>query len=213
MPAIPEETEAAEAEGVEFAFLAAPHRIVGDAAGRVKSIEVVRTRLGEYDKTGRRKPISTEEIRSIACDTVVLAVGETVDKDFAAASGLKMNEQGTIEVDRYSLETSRQQFYAGGDLISGASNVSNAMGYAKTAARHIDERLMGGQRFPLIMPEFEYENTLPAHVSESRRHNPVERPAAERAKTFGEAVIALTAVEATEEAFRCLRCDIRNEEH
>jgi NADH-quinone oxidoreductase subunit F len=213
MPAIPEETEAAEAEGVEFAFLAAPHRIVGDAAGRVKSIEVVRTRLGEYDKTGRRKPISTEEIRSIACDTVVLAVGETVDKDFAAASGLKMNEQGTIEVDRYSLETSRQQFYAGGDLISGASNVSNAMGYAKTAARHIDERLMGAMRFPLIMPEFEYENTPPAHVSESRRHDPVERPAAERAKSFGEAVIALTAVEATEEAFRCLRCDIRNEEH
>ncbi len=31
MPAIPEETEAAEAEGAKFVFLAAPHRIVGDA--------------------------------------------------------------------------------------------------------------------------------------------------------------------------------------
>ncbi len=213
MPAIPEETEAAEAEGVEFAFLAAPHRIVGDADGRVKAIEVVRTRLGEYDKSGRRKPITTDEIRSVACDTVILAVGETVDKDFAAASGLKMNEQGTIEVDRYTLETSRPNFYAGGDLISGASNVSNAMGYAKTAARHIDERLMGTKRLPLVMPQFEYDNTPPAHVSEARRHNPVERPAAERAQTFAEAVIALTAVEATEEAFRCLRCDIKGEEH
>jgi NADH-quinone oxidoreductase subunit F len=186
---------------------------VGDAQGRVKAIEVVRTRLGEFDKTGRRKPVSTDEIRSLACDTVILAVGETVDKDFAAASGLKITEQGTIEVDRYSLETSRPQFYAGGDLISGASNVSNAMGYAKTAARHIDERLTGARRFPQILPAFEYDNTPPVHVSEFGRHNPAERPAAERATSFGEAVIGLTAVEATEEAFRCLRCDIRNGDH
>jgi NADH-quinone oxidoreductase subunit F len=213
MPAIPEETEAAEAEGVDFAFLAAPHRIVGDAEGRVRAIEVVRTRLGEFDKSGRRKPVTTDEIRSVACDTVILAVGEVVDKDFAAASGLKMTEQGTIEVDQYSLETSRPQFYAGGDVISGASNVSNAMGYAKTAARHIDERLTGARRFPLIMPSFEYDNTPPAHVSEDRRHNPEERPAAERARSFEEAVIGLAAVEATKEAFRCLRCDIRNEGH
>ena len=48
-------------------------------------------------------------------------------------------------MDRYSLETSRSKFYAGGDLITGASNVSNAMGYGKKAARNIDERLMGGE--------------------------------------------------------------------
>src|SRR5262249_29403983 len=48
MPAIREEVEAAEAEGAHFMFLAAPHRIVGDQ-GAVKSIEVVRTRLGEFD--------------------------------------------------------------------------------------------------------------------------------------------------------------------
>lgn len=213
MPAIPEETEAAEAEGVEFVFLAAPHRIVGDATGRVKAIEVTRTRLGEYDRTGRRKPIATDEIRSIACDMVILAVGETVDKDFAIASGLKISEQGTVEVDRYSLETSRPMFYAGGDVITGANNVSTAMGYGKRAVRYIDARLMGASRMPLIMPQFEYENTPPAHVSEARRHCPGERPAAERARNFDEAVITLTAVEATEESFRCLRCDIKGEEH
>ena len=42
-----------------------------------------------------------------------------------------------------TLETSRSKFYAGGDVISGASNVSNAMGYGKKAARKIDQRLMG----------------------------------------------------------------------
>ena len=46
-------------------------------------------------------------------------------------------------MDRFSLETSRAGFYAGGDVITGASNVSNAMGGGKQAARKIDERLMG----------------------------------------------------------------------
>jgi NADH-quinone oxidoreductase subunit F len=158
--------------------------------------------------------VSTDEIRRIACDTVILAVGETVDKDFARASGLKIMESGTIEVDRFSLETSRSHFYAGGDLISGASNVSNAMGYGKKAASKIDQRLMGGQkRLRTILPEFEYEQTPPAHVSESPRHCVTDLPAEERRRTFKEATIGLTAVEATEEAFRCLRCDIKGEDH
>ena len=55
MPAIEEETLAAEEEGARIVFLAAPHRIIGNADGAVKAIEVVKTRLGEYDASGRRK--------------------------------------------------------------------------------------------------------------------------------------------------------------
>ena len=94
MPAIREETDAAEQEGVKFMFLATPHRIVGDAEGNVKAIEVVKTRLGEFDASGRRRPVPTEEIRRLECDTVILAVGETVDLDFARASGLRIKESG-----------------------------------------------------------------------------------------------------------------------
>ena len=130
MPAIQEEVEAAEQEGAHFVFLATPHRIVGEN-GAVKAIEVLKTRLGEFDSSGRRRPISTEEIQSFKCDTVILAVGEAVDRDFCKASGLSIHENGTLEYNRYTLETSREKFYAGGDLISGASNVSNAMGYGK----------------------------------------------------------------------------------
>ena len=48
MPAIAEEVDAAEEEGVKFVFLASPHRIVGEH-GAVKAIEVTRTRLGAFD--------------------------------------------------------------------------------------------------------------------------------------------------------------------
>jgi NADH-quinone oxidoreductase subunit F len=209
MPAIQEEVLAAEQEGAHFVFLAAPHRIVGEN-GAVRAVEVVKTRLGEFDSSGRRRPISTEEILSFKCDTVILAVGESVDRDFCKASGLTIHENGTLVFDRYTLETSRDKFYAGGDLISGASNVSNAMGYGKKAARSIDQRLMGETRPEDLLTNFEYDQTPPEHVSESGRHHPHPLPAKQRVKDFQEAVLPLTAEEALEEASRCLRCDIRD---
>jgi NADH-quinone oxidoreductase subunit F len=211
MPAIPEETLAAEEEGTEFIFLATPHRIIGNAEGRVSAIEVVKTRLGEFDASGRRRPIPTNEVLRFACDAVILAVGETVDLDFVKAAGLKLNDSGKmLEVDRYTLETSRPNFYAGGDLITGASNVSNAMGWGKKAARLMDERLMGERRWERIWPEFDYEMEVPAHPSESRRHTVSELEPSARVNNFREVTIGLAPVEAMEETCRCLRCDVRN---
>jgi NADH-quinone oxidoreductase subunit F len=209
MPAIPEEIEAAEHEGVRVAYLAAPHRIVGDRNGQVRALEAVVTKPGEFDTSGRRRPVPTDEVIRIECDTVVLAVGEKVDPDFCRASGLTLNEDGTIVADRYSLETSRERFYAGGDLITGASNVSNAMGYGKKAARNIDKRLMGQKRYPQLLPEFVYTMEPPEKPAEVGRHVPAEAPAAERVTSCEEVSLGLTAAAALAETSRCLRCDIR----
>jgi len=209
MPAIEEETLAAEDEGAKILFLAAPHRIIGTPDGRVKALEVVKTKLGEYDSSGRRKPVPTGEIQRYECDSVILAVGESVDMDLLQASGLKISERNTIDVDRYSMETSRPRFFAGGDVVSGASNLSNAMGYGKKAARNIDERLMGVRRWARLFPEFEYDQQPPLQPSESRRHHPRQLPAHERVKGVEEVVVGLTEEEACEEASRCLRCDVK----
>ena len=93
MPAIDEEIQAAEDEGVQFVFLAAPHRILGDADGNVKAIEIVKTRLGEYDKSGRKRPIPTDEVQRFDCDSVILAVGETFDLDFCRASEMCIRDR------------------------------------------------------------------------------------------------------------------------
>jgi len=207
MPAIKEEVEAAEKEGVRILFLSAPHRILGDAHGQVKGIEIEKTRLGQYDPSGRRKPMPTGEITRLDCNTVVLAVGETVDLDFSRASGLTLTESGTLVVDRYSLETSRPKFYAGGDVITGASNVSNAMGYGKKASRIIDEKLMGAKRFAQLFGGFEFSQT-PEIPSPSRRYRSAELTPQLRILSDDEVVLGLTEPEARDEASRCLRCDI-----
>jgi NADH-quinone oxidoreductase subunit F len=209
MPAIDEEIQAAEEEGVHFVFLAAPHRIVGGAEGHVKAIEIVKTRLGEYDKSGRRKPIPTDEVQRFECDSVILAVGETFDQDFCRASGLELKEEGTIIVDRFSYETSRRNFYAGGDVITGASNVSNAMSCGKQAAQKMDERLMGESRWERIFPDFEYSRAAPGEPSLSRRHTASAVPAAVRIHSQQEVVEGLDPQEALDESRRCLRCDLR----
>ncbi|HLH08371.1 MAG TPA: NADH-ubiquinone oxidoreductase-F iron-sulfur binding region domain-containing protein [Terriglobales bacterium] len=211
MPAIEEETTAAQAEGVKFAFLAAPHRIVGDSKGNVKAIEIVKTRLGEYDASGRRKPVPTDEIQRIECDSVILAVGETFDLDFARASGLGMKENGTIEVNRFTLESTRPRFFAGGDVITGASNVSNAMAYGKQAAQNIDLQLMETRRWEKLFAKIDCDESVPENPSESRRHHGHEIAVATRVRSEEEVVTGLTNAEAMDEACRCLRCDIKVE--
>jgi len=209
MPAIEEETAAAEDEGARFLFLAAPHRVIGDAKGNVRALEVVKTSLGEYDTSGRRKPILTDEVRRIECDSVILAVDESVDLDFAKASGLRIKEHGTIEVNHYTLETSRPRFYAGGDLVTGASNVSNAMAYGKQAARAIDKQLMDQDRWEQLLPPIRYEQTVPKETSESRRNLPPHLPVKERSNSFDEVVSVLSGEQTMDEACRCLRCDVK----
>jgi NADH-quinone oxidoreductase subunit F len=208
MPAIEEETHAAKEEGAHFVFLAAPHRILGDAKGNVKALEVVKTRLGEYDSSGRRKPIATDEIQRFECDSVIFAVGEIVDVEFARATGLTLKESGTIEVNRYSLQTSRPKFYAGGDVVTGASNVSTAMSYGKQAARSIDLQLMETNRWNRIQPDLEYEQNPPEEPSASRRHCGRFIPASVRARSNEEVVANLSHEEVLDETCRCLRCDV-----
>ncbi len=209
MPAIEEETRAAKEEGAKFVFLAAPHRVIGDQKGRVRAIEIVKTRLGEYDSSGRRKPVLTDEILRYECDSVVFAIGETVDLDFARASGLSLKETGTIEVDRYTLATSRPRFYAGGDVTTGASNVSNAMAYGKQAARNIDLQLTETDRWNKILPDIYFSQEAPQEPSPNRRHTGHEIAVSKRARSQDEVVNGLTHEEVLDEACRCLRCDIK----
>ncbi len=209
MPAIEEETRAARDEGAKFVFLAAPHRVIGDAKGSVKSIEIVKTRLGEYDASGRRRPIMTDQIQRFDCDSVIFAVGETVDLDFARASGLSLKESGTIDVNRFTLETSRPRFYAGGDIVTGASNVSNAMAYGKQAAKRIDLQLTETDRWPKLFPEVRYDQTPPEEPSPNHRHCGHQLSASARVRSQTEVVEGLTHEEALDEACRCLRCDVK----
>ena len=83
MPANEVEIIAAEHEGVQFQFLAAPTKVVGDADGKVTGIEFLTMELGEPDASGRRRPVPIEGSEKVLpVDMVISAISQQPDMDF-----------------------------------------------------------------------------------------------------------------------------------
>jgi len=143
VPARAEEVEHAIEEGIEFRFLSAPTRFIGDEAGWVQQMEVVRMELGEPDSSGRRRPVQlagSEYVLDV--DTVIVAVGQGPNPLIQATTpGLDTTRWGTIVTNEFGL-TSRRHLYAGGDVVRGGSTVILAMGDGMKAATAIHDTLM-----------------------------------------------------------------------
>jgi NADPH-dependent glutamate synthase beta subunit-like oxidoreductase len=96
MPAFPSEVDKAEEEGVKMNFLVSPKKIMGKD-GKVTSLECIRMKLGNPDKTGRRRPIPIEgSAYVIQLDTILLALGQFVDSSFFP-KGIDMTVLETIK--------------------------------------------------------------------------------------------------------------------
>ena len=133
-PARAEEVHHAEEEGVEFHWLTHPVAILDDGNGNVRGMRCVRMELGEADASGRRspKPVAGSEF-DFECDLVVYAIGTNANPIMGQTSGLKLNKWGYIDTDE-NLATSLAGVFAGGDIVTGAATVIQAMGAGRKAA-------------------------------------------------------------------------------
>ncbi|HOV39964.1 MAG TPA: FAD-dependent oxidoreductase, partial [Spirochaetales bacterium] len=208
LPANPQELKGAEEEGIEFLYLSAPRRIVGEK-GTVTGIEIEKMELGDVDTSGRRKPIPTGKKRILPCDTVVIAVGEQVDSEFLKAYGVKVNKDGTIKTDPITLNAGPARIFAGGDAVTGPATAAEAMGLAKKAAEMIDTHLMREKRFHRLFVKFTYKDEVPFNPETIPQNRPKEIPPSERINSFMEISLGYTGEQARNEAKRCLRCDVR----
>ena len=134
-PARAEEVHHAEQEGVEFHWLTNPVEILGDGTGGVRGMRCIRMELGEPDSSGRRRPIAVAGSEfDFETDLVVFAIGTNANPIMGQTSKLKLNERGYIQVDE-NLATSLAGVYGGGDIVTGAATVIEAMGAGRKAAR------------------------------------------------------------------------------
>jgi glutamate synthase (NADPH) small chain len=133
-PARAEELHHAEQEGVEFHWLTNPVEILDDGNGNVRGMRCMRMELGEPDASGRRRPVPVAgSEHEIETDMVVFAIGTNANPIMGQTSKLKLNPRGYIEVDT-DLATSIAGVYAGGDIVTGAATVIEAMGAGRKAA-------------------------------------------------------------------------------
>ena len=142
-PARLEELHHAKEEGIIFKFLNNPAAIVGDDNGWVKGMEIIKQELGEPDASGRRRPVPVEGSNYILdVETVIIAIGQSPNPLIRHTTpGLECQKWGGIIVNEETMESSKENVYAGGDTVTGAATVILAMGAGKKAAAAIDEKL------------------------------------------------------------------------
>ena len=211
MPAAAWEVAAAEAEGVELTFLAAPVRVL-EREGRVAGIECQHMQLGEPDSSGRRRPVPIQGSEfTLQVDTVIAAIGQTVE-----AQGLDVTaNRDRLVADALTLETSQAGVFAGGDCVSGAASVVEAVGAGIQAAESIHRYLRGLDlrlgRLKTWTSPAEIHVTPHFAVRRAARAAMPELPLAQRSAGFQEVELGLSAAQAVAEAQRCLECAICSE--
>lgn len=136
MPADAEELEMAIADGVEFAELLAPVKLEN---GKLTCRKMV---LGDYDESGRRGVVETDELAEVLADTVIAAVGEKVPTGFYQKNGISVDDRGRALVNPDTMETSVRGIYAVGDGVKGPATVVEGIRDGRLAAEAIAKKAL-----------------------------------------------------------------------
>jgi len=214
MPAYEEEIEAAEYEGVKIQYLTAPEKIFGEK-GKVKSIECIKMKQGEFDKEGRRRPVPIKNSNFfLDVDIIIPAIGEFSDvTELFTGLDVETNADGTVKCDKNG-RTSVPGVFSGGDVASGPSTVIKAVAAGEHATVAIDQYLTKDRTRTYPWREHKKVDTFfdpevdPVKYSMQK---PKTLSAYDRKGNFNEVEMCYTKSMAMKEAKRCLRCDLEIE--
>jgi formate dehydrogenase (NADP+) beta subunit len=216
MPANPWEIEEAEEEGVHFHYLAAPLECKGEEG--VSGLVCQQMELGEPDESGRRRPVPTDMAPFVLEATSILAaVGQKPDFDpFKGDDSIKLNKYGYMEVDPYTLMTTKPGVFVGGDAVSGGGTVIEAINAGKVVAKYIDKYLRGE---PVVEDIEDKTRRLAVYLGAQTSGEPLAecvdygarvpmpvRSVEERTDDFDAVELGYSLADVTAEADRCLRC-------
>ncbi|MCF6171830.1 MAG: putative selenate reductase subunit YgfK [Bacteroidales bacterium] len=200
MPADLGEIKAVLEEGVSIAELAAPVKLV-TKSGRVSALVCIRMKLEGKDSSGRARPVEVPGSEfEIPTDTLIPAIGQEIDIDFADSDELL-----TV---KNSYETRLPRVFIGGDALRGASTAINAIGDGRKAAQQIIDEA-GIDFHTAEKPPRVPQNFRSLMVKKARREKAqtVRETPLEDRKNFRLVSAALSEEEAVREASRCLLCD------
>jgi len=210
MPADADEVDEAEREGIKLHILSAPIKVL-TKNNKVTGIQCIRMKLGEPDASGRRRPVPIKGSEfDMEVDNVIMAVGQGVDKA-ALPKEMEYTNWGTMQVDQVTLQTNVEGVFAGGDVVSGPSDVIASVAAGKEAAVSID-RHMRGVDLKEGRPE---PRQRVAEVSKKgvelkeRPSMPTLEP--KKREGFAEVELGLDEKTAMAEAQRCLNCGVCSE--
>lgn len=216
MPANEVEIVASEHEGIEFVFLAAPNKVVGNEENQVTGLEYLKMELGEPDASGRRRPVPVEGSETVLdVDMIITAIGQSPLLSFRGKGDrldeLQITRWNTFEVEPATCQTNVPYIFAAGDSATGPALVVDAIGGGRKAARSIDQFLRGKPVLP--QPRSLLNKHIPGTIFESvegvnhaKRTPMPELPVAQRIHNLNEVDLVISEADALYESNRCLQC-------
>ncbi len=209
-----EELMEARREGVVFHPLRGVRRIRGED-GRVAGVELAEV-VQIRDASGRYAPsYGAHAAESIACDTVVLAVGQEPELDYLEGTrSLARTKDGLVEVDRATLATSLPGVFAGGDAAFGPRTLIEAVADGKRAARGIHAFLRSAASAGPPARHVRFTEVPPRAVPTEAGYDAIERVAPpssglDRRTGIAEVESGYDEAEARRQAARCLVCHVQ----
>ncbi|MBI2802226.1 MAG: glutamate synthase subunit beta [Gammaproteobacteria bacterium] len=140
-------TSSAHEEGGARVYAVSTKRFVDDGHGRVKALEVVDVEVTSKD--GRLTITEVpNSVRAIPCDLALLAMGFVgPDRPLIEQLGVKITERGNVWRDKNWM-TSVAGVFTAGDMQRGQSLIVWAIAEGRSAARGVDQFLMGSSDLP-----------------------------------------------------------------
>jgi len=219
MPANVEEIEEAEDEKIRLMYLVAPIRIITEN-GRVKGMECIRMELGDYDVSGRRRPIPVKGSEFILeVDTIIPEIGYKPELTcLPSDKGFVITPAGTLSSDPITMATQIPGVFATGDVVTGPTTIVQAMAGGYQAALSIDRYLKGQDLYqarvfrPLRRADVPRVGGEGEEVGTKRWRAKVPyMGVGRRVQSFSEVSLGFAEETAIDEANRCLRCDLEHQ--
>ncbi len=212
MPADKEEVAEAKEEGVKFCFLNAPVEILGED-GKVTGLKVEIMELGEPDEKGRRKPVGTGRFETIEVDSVLAAVGQTIDWGGLDVGELKTGPKGNALADAVTYQTEQSDIFVGGDVYTGPKFAIDAIAAGREGAESLHRFVQDGQSLTRgrNLREFYELNKNEVVIDVGSFDRPARQPILHdpaKARSFEHDRLTFTEEQVKAEASRCLGCGV-----
>ena len=181
--------------------------------GKVKGVQAIKTKPGEPDARGRRRPVPVQGSEFVInCNAVIPAVGQAIQQDVLEdKSGVKFTKHGTIQTNPHNFMTDRVGVFAGGDAQMGAKTIIECVGQGKLGARSI-HAFLSGEDMKEVARRLELDERRP-DLFDIVPYKPVEPkvkmpmlPYEDRKRNFRIIEMGYMQEQAEREAGRCLQC-------
>jgi NADH-quinone oxidoreductase subunit F len=209
MPAIKEEIRGAEEEGVQLHLLQTPVAVLGHH-GHVTGVRLQRQELGDFDKSGRRRPVAMPGSEfDMPCDVLVPAIGQVTWVDDETVG---LYRSASFKVGK-AFELGAPGVFAAGDAVTGPATVVQAVAHGNQVALVVDHWLQTGELGGVYYHPQRHDIPQLFNLddyAEARRPGPQMLSPDERHSLHGFHEVELAYDERTiqEECKRCLRCDL-----